>query len=142
VNRYHFQKIARARLRDAKALLATKRWACAYYVCGYAVECGLKACLLKHLGESEAVFGEVGYLKKLADCWTHDLVQLVKLAGLEADFGATRGANPALASFWGTVKEWTETSRYEERSRFDAEQLYEAVNNKPNGVIRWIQLRW
>jgi hypothetical protein len=75
VDRKHLQNLARTRLKDAKALLGRKRWSGAYYLSGYVVECALKACLLNHLGESDAVFGEQGYLKRLADCWAHDLVK-------------------------------------------------------------------
>jgi len=136
------QKLARARLKDAKALLEKKRWAGAYYFCGYVIECALKACVLRYLGESGAVFGDQSYLKKLADCWTHDLVKLVNLAGLDAEFGAARGANAALDNFWVVTKEWKETSRYEEKPEAEARALYEAVSDNPNGVFRWIQSHW
>src|SRR3954447_799924 len=108
VNRKQWQNVARERLKDARALLGRKRWAAAYYMSGYVIECGLKACLLRHLGESDAVFGDEKYLKELAKCWTHDLEKLVGLAGLEADFGGARGANPALDAYWGVVKDWKE----------------------------------
>jgi HEPN domain-containing protein len=130
------------RLKDAKALLGRKRWSGAYYLCGYVVECSLKSCLLRHLGESTSVFGDQSYLKKLLDCWTHDLVKLVNLAGLDADFGIARGANPALDTFWGVTKAWKESSRYEEKTEAEATRLYEAVSHKPDGVFRWIQSRW
>jgi HEPN domain-containing protein len=142
VDRKLLQNLAKMRLKHAKALLGRKRWSGAYYLCGYAVECGLKACLLRYLGESAAIFGEPGYLKRLADCWTHDLAKLVNLAGLDTDFGAARGANPALADFWTITKDWTEASRYEDKTEAEARRLYEAVSHNPNGVFRWIQSRW
>ncbi len=142
MDRMQLQKLARARLKDAKALLEKKRWSAAYYLCGYVIECALKACLLHYLGESEAVFGEPGYLKKLADCWTHDLVKLVNLAGLDAEFGVACGANPALNNFWVVTKEWKETSRYEEKTEAEAKRLYEAVSQNPDGVFRWFQAHW
>lgn len=142
MDRKKLQNLARARLKDAKALLGRKRWSGAYYLCGYVIECALKACLLRHLGESEAIFGDQQYLKKLADCWTHDLVKLVNLAGLDADFGAARGANAALDAFWTETKDWKETSRYEEKTEAQARALYEAVSHNPDGVFRWIQSRW
>ncbi|HTU91733.1 MAG TPA: HEPN domain-containing protein [Gemmataceae bacterium] len=142
MDRKTLQRIAKARLKDAKALLGRKRWSGAYYLCGYAIECALKSCLLRYLGESGAIFSEPGYLKKLADCWTHDLVKLVNLAGLDAEFGIARGANAALENFWNVTKDWKETSRYEEKSEAEAKTLYEAVNNNPDGVFRWIQNHW
>lgn len=141
MDRKKLQNIAKARLKDAKALLGRKRWPGAYYLCGYAVECALKSCLLRYLGESAAVFGDQSYLKKLADCWTHDLVKLVNLAGLDAEFGAARGANLTLDRFWTVTKDWKETSRYEEKTEAEARRLYEAVSHNPDGVFRWIQSR-
>jgi len=142
VDRKQLQALAEVRLEDAEALLSKGRWAGAYYLSGYVVECALKSCLLKYLGESGAVFGDEKYLKNLAGCWTHDLVKLVGLAGLDGDFGAARGANPALAAFWGVAKDWKETSRYELRSEVDAKSMYEAVSHDPDGVYRWIRSRW
>ena len=142
MDRKTLQRIAKARLKDAKALLGRRRWSGAYYLCGYAIECGLKACLLRHLGESDAIFGDPGYLKELKDCWTHDLVKLVNLAGLDATFGTARAASPALERFWRVTKDWEETSRYEEKNEAEAKTLYEAVNNKPDGVFQWLQTHW
>jgi hypothetical protein len=142
VDRKQLQALAEERLKDAEALLEKKRWAAAYYFSGYVIECGLKSCLLKYLGESGAVFGDEKYLKKLVDCWTHDLVKLVNLAGLDISFGTARGANPALDGFWGVVKDWKETSRYELRTEVEAKALYEAVSHDPDGVFRWIRSCW
>jgi len=142
VDRNQLQNLAKIRLKDAQALLGRKRWSGSYYLSGYVIECALKACLLKHLGESGSVFGVPGYLKQLADCWTHDLVKLVILAGLDAEFGAARAVNPALGSYWGIVKDWKETSRYEEKTELQARDMFEAVNHKPDGIFVWIQSRW
>jgi HEPN domain-containing protein len=142
VDRKQLQKLAKERLKDAKALLGRKRWSGAYYLCGYAVECGLKSCLLRYLGESGAVFGDQDYLKDLAKCWTHDVDKLVKLAGLDAEFGAARGANPALNNFWTIAKDWDEESRYQDKTEAEAKRLYEAISHNPDGVFRWIQSRW
>ena len=57
MDKKHLQDLAKTRLNDSRALLGRKRWSGAYYLSGYAIECGLKACLLKHLGESGSVFG-------------------------------------------------------------------------------------
>jgi hypothetical protein len=142
VNRLDLQQLAQLRLEDAQVLLAGGRWAAAYYLTGYAVECGLKACLLRHLGDSASVFGEIGYLKRLADCWTHDRDKLVGLAGLKTDLRTACGANPALNGYWGVTKDWQETSRYQQKTEAQAKALYEAVTQPPDGVYLWIQARW
>jgi HEPN domain-containing protein len=142
VNRTQLQNLANVRLEDAKVLLERERWAGAYYLSGYVVECALKACLLRHLGDSGAIFGEQSYLKRLSECWTHDLVKLVGLAGLDAEFGASRQSNSALDGFWGVTKDWNERSRYEETAEADAKALFEAVSHNPDGVFLWIRSRW
>ena len=48
-----FQKLADMRIREAKALLDAKEWDGAYYLAGYAVECALKACIIKRLNSSD-----------------------------------------------------------------------------------------
>ena len=142
MNRNDLQRLAQLRLDDIPTLLDGRRWAAAYYLTGYIVECSLKACLLRYLGESTAVFGQANYLKQLADCWTHDLDKLIKMAGLAPDFGRARGASPALDGYWGVTKDWKETSRYEEKSETQAQTLYEAVTHNPDGVFEWIRSRW
>jgi hypothetical protein len=43
--------LAETRVADAEALLQAGRWAAAYYLLGYAIECGLKACATKQFRE-------------------------------------------------------------------------------------------
>jgi hypothetical protein len=82
------------------------------------------------------------YLKSLADCWTHELDKLVSIAGLTAELGIACGANQVLAGYWGVAKDWKETSRYEQKTQPEAEELLEAITNDPNGVLPWIRLHW
>jgi hypothetical protein len=138
VNKAELQQLARDRLRDAKALLAAKRWACAYYVAGYAVECGLKACIISHLMKTDE-FPEKRFSEQ---CWTHNLVQLVALAGLQAAFDADKAADPDLRSCWGTVKDWSEVTRYVRKTKAEALALYRAIIEPKHGVFRWIRSHW
>lgn len=109
---------------------------------GYAIELGLKSCVLRHLEQTGVIFKDKPYLKKLAECWSHDLEFLIQLAGLQKEFGEAREASPSLESFWGVVKDWSETSRYEDNSENKARDLLDAVDNDPDGVFRWLQTRW
>lgn len=47
MNRKDFQVLSKVRLREAKVLLGVGLYDGAYYLAGYAVECGLKACIAK-----------------------------------------------------------------------------------------------
>jgi HEPN domain-containing protein len=46
-HRFELRQLAEDRIADAAILLAGGRWSGAYYLAGYAVECGLKACVAK-----------------------------------------------------------------------------------------------
>ena len=48
-----FQAIAEKRMREARILLAANEPDGAYYLGGYAVECGLKACIITRLNTSD-----------------------------------------------------------------------------------------
>ena len=80
MNRSEFQQLAEVRVREAEALLAAGLWDGAYYLAGYAVECGLKACIAKLTRAEE--FPDKDWAVK---CFTHKIDDLVKLAELEAD---------------------------------------------------------
>ncbi len=140
MNRQEFQQQARTKLLDARALLRAKRWSGAYYLAGYAVECGLKACILRRL---EADVGLIFKERRWAEsCWTHNLELLVQLADLRPDLEADLSANQKLKDRWQIVKDWNESSRYLRKDKDSAEALFEAIGNKKYGVMPWIVLRW
>jgi hypothetical protein len=102
----------------------------------------MKSCVLKHIETTGELFASADYLKDLSKCWTHDFGLLLKLAGLTATHGTALGANPALRAFWTVVKDWSETSRYQEKTEVEARALYEAITNNPDGVFEWIRRHW
>ena len=139
MNRAEAKQFADAWVLDAKTLLDAGRWHAAYYLVGYAVECALKACVLAHINNTGIIFQDKKFGEK---CFTHDVGALLKLANLEAAFGADMQANPALADNWKTIIEWSVDIRYEQRSETDARELYEAVTDQVNGVLPWIKAHW
>jgi hypothetical protein len=140
MDRAHWQNLAHERVRDAKLLLDGGQWAAAYYLAGYAIECGLKSCVLAYVEKNpDIVFREKRYIEK---CWTHDIGILVDASGLEAMRRADSLANPALGVNWGVVQKWSEKTRYEFTSEADARRLYDAVTHHVNGVLPWIQTHW
>jgi HEPN domain-containing protein len=137
VTRSELQKLAVERLADAKALLAAKRWAAAYYLAGYAVECGLKACIAR-LTQAEE-FPNKAFADK---CWTHDVKRLVYLAGLEPTLEDLVAADSEFANNWDTVRSLDESSRYLRIAKIDAEDLFDAITDRTHGVMPWIRLHW
>jgi HEPN domain-containing protein len=138
MNRADLQQLARERLREAKALLAARCWSGAYYLAGYAVECGLKSCLIKCLMRTDQ-FPERRFSEQ---CWTHNLEQLVGLAMLDGLLAADSLADPNLGRHWNTAKDWKETSRYIITPKANAEILYTAIAEKRHGVFQWIRRHW
>jgi len=137
MNRIDLQTLANERLAEAKILLDAGKWSGAYYLAGYAVECGLKACIANLL-KSE-IFPEKDFSDK---CYIHDLGKLVVLAGLKTKLDTDVTANANLDGYWDIVRAWKETSRYEQKSQADAQALYDAITRDPDGVFPWVQLHW
>jgi hypothetical protein len=140
LDRLEFQGLANERLADARALCAAQRWSGAYYLAGYAVECGLKACVLAYIqGHMEVIFGSRKYVD---DCWTHDLAKLVERAGLEDRLKLATAHDAGLLRNWQVVKDWTEISRYKTKSEQDAKDLLAAIEDPGNGVLAWVRNFW
>ena len=139
VNREELWTLAEERVRNADALLAASQWSAAYYLAGYAVECALKAYLPAYLDRTGKIFRERDYIKKLEKCWTHGLTLLVELADLTEQLERARGANSNLKRCWSVVENWDETSRYDRKTEQDARDLYEAITQEPDGVLRWLR---
>ena len=140
--------MAEVRLADAKVLLDGGRWEFAYYAAGYAVECGLKSCVLSRMIITGIVFEEKWDGRRwLPDEFrTHELEKLVELAGLKdqrnADLQASAEAGNDFRKNWETVMRWTVFSRYAGKSEDDAKQLVAAIIDESHGVMRWIRTFW
>ena len=103
--RVELLKIAKARLHDAKALLAARRYDGAAYLCGYAVECALKARIVATLKwngfpESKKEF------ERFASFKTHNLDTLLSLSGREKKI---RGNH---LTEWSGVTQWDPEALY------------------------------
>jgi HEPN domain-containing protein len=105
LDRDELSSIARARLDDADALVSAGRHDGAVYVCGYAVELGLKARICKTLRWEG--YPETGKeFEAYRSFKTHDLVVLLRLSGVEED------VKKSLPFEWSVVAQWNPESRY------------------------------
>ncbi len=138
MNRSDFQKLAKIRLEDTEALLQQGRYSGAYYLCGYIVECGLKACIAKQTKKFDFPHDR----KAINAIYTHDLKKLIKSANLDVTFNKDLKKDKQLERNWSLVKDWNEASRYEEHTERTARDFYEAVTDKKHGVLKWINRRW
>src|SRR5882724_8495076 len=97
--------IARARLRDAQALLRAKRFDGAFYICGYAVELALKARICRTL--KWAGFPHSGQnFQGLQSLKTHNVGILLRLSGVEDRIKAK------YATEWLVAIRWNPEDRY------------------------------
>lgn len=142
VDRQEWQRIADERLQAAATLLSANLWSSAYYVAGYAVECGLKSCILVRVAAGPEVLFEPMGKKFFEKCWTHDVAKLVDAAGLDSEHGNDVAARPDFGKNWAVVANWSEQSRYQTKTESEARELYAAIADAPDGVMAWIRSRW
>ena len=131
------QTIARIRLREAKALLNAGFPDGAYYLAGYSLECGLKACIAKATRRHD--FPD---RKRVNDSYTHKLRDLVRLSELEEERMAQVNQNPTFKENWDLAQQWSEDSRYERHDADAAAELIAAIDNRKHGVMTWLKRHW
>ena len=139
MNRTDLQQLSQDRLLDAEALIAASRWSGAYYLAGYAIECALKAAVLRYVERTGIIFEDKKFAEK---CWTHDIEVLVKMADLEVARGNAIQTNTQLGTNWLLAKDWNELSRYRNSTQAQAQSMYNAISDPTNGVLQWIKLYW
>jgi hypothetical protein len=133
MNRKEFQKLAAARLREAKLLLSANAPDGAYYLAGYTVECALKACIAKATERHD--FPD---LTRARDSYTHNAKKLIVVAGLESALDeAVRQSE--FGWRWKIVIQWNEESRYSSHSAQEASDLIEAIENRKHGILQWLK---
>jgi HEPN domain-containing protein len=137
MNRQDFREMARIRLREAEVLLRNRQYSGAYYLSGYVIECALKACIAKQTRRYD--FPDK---KKASDSFTHDLEKLIDIAELRAELRLKISSEPVFEANWKIVKAWNEQSRYDKRSRGEAEGLFNAITDSVNGVFTWLEIYW
>ena len=144
MTRAGFQQLAATRAADAAALLAASRWSGAYYLAGYAVECGLKACVMKRVGAEEGGMlfdpDQGGFQRQ--HCLTHNFQHLFAGADLWDQFCTEVAARRGLRDRWAIASQWTEAARYLRKTQPEAEAMYDAVTDPADGLLPWIQRFW
>jgi hypothetical protein len=138
MNRTDLQLLADARVDDAEALLQAQRWAAAYYLLGYAMECALKACAARQFRQDE-----VPELKVVNDFYTHQFDRLLSISGVKPQLEARASADSAFQVNWNTVRDWAVTDRYDHStSEAKARDMRVAVADPTSGVLPWLKTQW
>ena len=106
LDKKEIKRIAKARLKEAEVLAASRRYEGAIYLCGYAVELWLKARICKTLNWAGYPANNNEF-KKYRSFKTHDLDVLLHLTGIEDSI------KTELLTEWSAVMEWNPESRYD-----------------------------
>jgi hypothetical protein len=130
------QRLAIAKIEDARLLFQNQRYSNSYYLYGYGIELGLKACIARQM-VAETVPDKAilrGFLE-------HEIAKLIGLAGLAALLKTERD-NPQFDTPWPIVSEWSVESRYDMMDAVTAAAMMDAVESPDHGVMRWLQQFW
>src|SRR3990167_8396166 len=119
MNRSSLKRLSKLRIKEAKILLNNRCFSGAYYICGYAVECALKACIARKTRRGDFPLDR----QSLDNIYTHKLEKLIKGAGLEIELDNKIKTDSLFAAYWGVAKDWSEDARYEQYSQKEAEDL-------------------
>src|SRR5690348_12723707 len=121
MNRGDFQQLAEEHLRHAKALLDAGLHSGAYYMCGYVVECALKAFICRRTNQLDFYPNP----NDSRAAWSHNFEKLVKISELEDEFDTARQADKDLDLNWKSVEiSWSPDSRYETHDQEEAQELF------------------
>src|SRR5579859_5178169 len=101
MDRRDLQELAKVRLKEATALLRLGLFDGAYYLAGYAVECALKACIAK--GNQRHEFPDK---KKVESSYSHNLRELLRVAGLDDARVEQISQDPDFKTNWDVVQSW------------------------------------
>jgi HEPN domain-containing protein len=137
VTKKDLETLADTRLGDATHLFNSTRYSAAYYLAGYAVELGIKACIA---GIFQAnVIPDRTFVDRI---YSHKLDDLLKLAGIMKQLQDDMAADASLSAAWGVASKWTETSRYALWDQFAAASMIQAVGDRNHGVLSWLKKHW
>jgi HEPN domain-containing protein len=137
LSRTDLQSLAELKLRDAKLLLDNSSYSNAYYLAGYAVELGLKACVARQIRQEEIPDREL-----VNRVYTHNFESLAGLAGLKADLKKQQDADHMFQAYWGIAAEWSPETRYATQDAMSAQLLWQAIDDPDHGVLKWINTHW
>jgi len=139
--RNELKRIATTRLKEAKALYDKGLYDGSVYLAGYVAEIALKARICKIL--KEPLYPDTGRIGGLYK--THNMDDLVTLAGLRVQLDQKLSIEPQFRSNWTLVTRWNEALRYRpigSATQSEATRLINALEDTNEGVFTWIKKRW
>ncbi len=107
-------------------------------MCGYVVECALKACICKNTKQ----FDFYPHPREAQQAWSHKFADLIGLAEIEGIIEQERRADRVLDLYWKAVEGWSENGRYDQHGNKEAEDLLTAISDPTHGVLACIKRYW
>lgn len=135
--RTDLQAYAQTKLDDAVFLLQNGRYSNAYYLSGYAIELGLKACIAVQVNAE--TIPDKDFIKQILN---HQFPVLIGLAGLTKELREQKDRDSVFAANWAIVSEWSPDARYETRDVTSAQTIINAIAHRETGVLQWIKTYW
>ena len=129
--------LSEARMSEACLLLDRGLFSGAYYLSGYAVELGLKGIIA-----AQILAGTIPDKTFIQNVHTHNLSNLLNLAGLSQIQRDQCGKDPTFATNWLVATQWSESSRYEMIDQFQAREMVNAIADPVHGVFPWLKTHW
>ncbi len=123
-------------MEDARLLFENGRYSNAYYLYGYAVELGLKACIARQI-VAETIPDKVILNRFL----THRIADLVALAGL-ASVLQERRKDTEFDVRWAVIAEWSEEARYDLTDAVVTTAMHDAIEHAEHGIMAWLKQYW
>lgn len=131
------EQLAVARVAEAGHLLNSGYFSGAYYLGGYAIELALKACIAEAF--QPRIIPDKRFVERI---YTHDLVKLVDLAGLERHRIERSKRDSKFAEHWEIITAWSESARYDISVETTARGVVDALRDRDHGVFEWIRSYW
>jgi hypothetical protein len=136
-SRQELKVLAQLKFDDATLLFANERYSNAYYLAGYVIEFGLKACIARQIMPET-----IPPKRFVNDIHTHDFEKLVAAAGLKAELRVQQDVNHNFQAYWGLAGDWSPDVRYQTADPIMAQLLLQAVGDPNDGILPWIKTVW
>ena len=128
---------AQAKLDDARLLLDNKRYSNAYYLAGYAVELGLKACIAAQI-PAETI-PDKAFIKGILN---HQFGGRLGSQGWRVCSMRRRTSTHNSPQIGRWSQNGSRTLRYESKDVTSASLLVHAIADPKSGVLEWIKTHW
>ena len=147
MTREDYRQLSDLHVQHGKALLEGGFYSGAWYISGYAVECGIKACIAKLFRLTadddfpEPMSGNPG--GGTINLRSHNFKFLVQAAGLKLVWDREMNGSRRFRDNWDIVNRWSPEGRYAtDRVQSEVVEFYSAIVDPNHGAMECIKRHW